>query len=88
MTTESGVDVQRGESVKASQLVPCFAGRLKGEGPCASGRAKVQRGVDTWEQASCWPAGLQSVQEASPQQMGWEKDTRHKKNLGKSLRRA
>lgn len=88
MTSESGVDVQRGESVKAPQLVPCFAGRLKGEGPCASGRAKVQRGVDTWEQASCWLAGLQSAQEASPQQMGWEKDTRNKKDLGKSLRRA
>lgn len=31
MTAESGVDVQRGESVK-SQLVPCFTGSLKGGG--------------------------------------------------------
>ena len=64
VATQSGVDAQRGESVKASQLVPCFVRSPKREGPCASGRspgrAKVQRGVGTWVQASCWFAGLQS----------------------------
>ena len=38
---------------------PLLCRTSEGESPCASGHAKVQRGVDTREQASCWLAGLQ-----------------------------
>jgi len=95
VTTESGVDVQRGESVKASQLVSCFAGCLKGEGPCASGRSPgAQRCSVGWMRGSRRPAGLlgSSREQCSRRR---KKDTRHKKVLGeprekleKSLRRA
>ena len=35
---------------------PLLCWTSEGEGPCASGRAKMQRGVDTWEQRplACW----------------------------------